>query len=106
WDLCAVGGVLLSRQAAAGERARICVARDERDRDQRDLLRPPETEELGSLGEGHARRIPVRGQGLALLRNEVEARRSRRWTQWLLRPRVFRARAQAWPDPLAIHHLP
>ena len=49
-----------------------------RDRDQRDLLRPAKPEELGSLGECRARRIPVRDQGLALLRHSPQARRRRR----------------------------
>ena len=38
----------------------------DRDRDQRHLLWPPEPEELGKLGESGPRRLPVRGQGLAL----------------------------------------
>ena len=35
-------------------------------------------EELGSLGEDRSRRLPVRGQGLALLRHALEAVRRRR----------------------------
>jgi uncharacterized protein YecE (DUF72 family) len=49
-----------------------------RDRDQRDLLRPAEPEELGGLGGRGARRLPVRDQGLALLRHPAEAGRRRR----------------------------
>ena len=73
-----------------------------RDRDQRDLLRPAEAEELGSMGESRTRGVPVRGQGLALLRDALEARRSWRGTCRLLRPGIRCARSEARADPLAV----
>ncbi len=68
-------GVFYPDKLAAGEGARICLARTQRDRDQCDLLRPPKPEKLGSLGERRPRRLPVRRQRIALLRDPFEARR-------------------------------
>ena len=64
-------GVFYPDKLAAIEGARICVAPARRDRDQRDFLRPAEAEKLGNLGEDRSRRLPVRDQGLALLRHAV-----------------------------------
>ena len=49
-DLSAVARSLLSRQAAAIEGARICLAPARRDRDQRHLLRPAEARRAGRPG--------------------------------------------------------
>ena len=83
-------GVFYPDKLAAGERARICVAPARRDRDQRHFLRPPEAEELGDMGEDRARRLPVRDQGLALLRDALEAGRGRARGSAISSPRASR----------------
>src|SRR5688572_12384558 len=68
-DLSAVARGLLSAEAAAIEGARVRGPDIRRDRDQRDLLWPPKPEKLGGVGSRGSRRLPVRDQGLALLRH-------------------------------------
>ena len=87
-------------------RARICSQQVRRDRDQRHLLRPAKPEKLGRLGKPGPRRLPVRDQGLALLRDAPEARRRRRRHRQFSRPGYGGARAQARPDPVDVRGAP
>ncbi len=92
--------------AAAAAGARICVAAVRGDRDQRDLLRPPEPGKLGGVGRGGARRLPLRGQGLAIPRHPPEAVRGRRGPRRLFRAGARRAWRQARPDPVDARGTP
>ena len=63
-------------------------------------------QELGGLGGRGAGRLPVRDQGLALLRHPPEAGRRRRRRRQFPRPGTERARAQARADPVDARGAP
>ena len=96
-------GVFYPEKLPQAKELRICDEADGRDRDQRDLLRPAEAEELGSVGEGRSGRVPVRDQGLALLRDALETCRKRERHCELLRARDSQVLGpETRSDPLAV----
>ena len=98
WTYRAMARGLLSRRPAAEARTRICVAAAGAIEINATFYCAPEPEELGNLGERCARRLPVRGQGLALLRDPPEAGRRRRRHRQFLRAGPVGAWAEARPD--------
>ena len=66
WDYRSVARHLLSARAGQGEAAEFRGRAADGDRDQRDLYRSQKPGDLRQLGQGGSRRLPVRGQGVAL----------------------------------------
>ena len=98
-------GVFYPDKLAAGEGARICVAPAQRDRDQRDLLRPaePKSWETWENVVPDGFQFAVKGSRYCV--KPLEARRGRGRHRQFLRAGLRGARAQARTDPVAIRDM-
>ena len=102
WNFPPWRGVFYPDKLAAGEGTRLRGLEADRDRDQFDLLRLAEARELPQMGARDAGRLPVLGEGLALLDQPPRARRGRGLGQAVPQLRRDRARRPARPPALAV----
>ena len=96
-------GVFYPEGLHAEARAGIRQPQAHLDRDQRHLLFDLQAGELGQVARRDARRLRLRGEGLALLHQPPRAGRGRRVGRAVHRPGPGRARRSAGADQLAVH---
>src|SRR5688500_10306215 len=101
--LRSVAGELLSAEAEQGEAARTYGGAADGGRNQRDLLQAAEARAVRALGQGGAGRLPVHGEGLALLLQPQNPRRGGGGGGTFLLAGPGRAGRQAGRGAVAVH---